>query len=219
MSKTSPKSAPTEGGSLVRIGRAEPPRERRDAAENRERILKAAKKLLRRRPLADICMDKLAEEAGVGKGTLYRRFPDRAALVHALLDEDTRQLQDRALAGFGLPKDASPLEHVLMLLAEIFDFVDDHSALLLEAHAQAPCQRLEHPAYTWQRTLISARLREAMRRGELEPLDPFLTAELMLSTLSPDAVTWMTSSEDRAVAAKANLLDLWRRALRMHPAR
>ena len=44
--------------------------------------------------------------------------------------------------------------------------------------------------------------------------DPVLTAEALLSTVSPDAMAWMTISDERAVAAKANLSQLWRRALR-----
>ncbi|BBX60852.1 TetR family transcriptional regulator [Mycobacterium saskatchewanense] len=54
--------------------------ERRDATENREKILRTAADLMAARgqnvPLTDI-----AEAAGVGVGTFYRRFPDRAALL------------------------------------------------------------------------------------------------------------------------------------------
>jgi AcrR family transcriptional regulator len=56
---------------------------RRDALENREKILTVAADLMSRRghhvPLADI-----AAAAGVGVGTLYRGYPDRAALLQAL---------------------------------------------------------------------------------------------------------------------------------------
>ena len=43
-------------------------------------------------------MEDIARAAGVGKGTLYRRYRDRAALAVALLDEHERRLQ-RAVAG------------------------------------------------------------------------------------------------------------------------
>ncbi len=62
--------------------------------------------------------------------------------------------------------------------------------------------------------MLDTRLKEAMRQGVIEPLDPVLTAEALLSTVSPDAMAWMTISDERAVAAKANLSQLWRRALR-----
>lgn len=60
-----------------------PRRPRRDAAENRERLLATAAALMLRRgrnvPLAEI-----ASEAGVGVATLYRSYADREALLHAL---------------------------------------------------------------------------------------------------------------------------------------
>ena len=40
-------------------------------------------------------MEKIARAAGVGKGTLYRRYPDRAAITVALLDEHERALQEQ----------------------------------------------------------------------------------------------------------------------------
>ncbi|MUN35261.1 TetR/AcrR family transcriptional regulator [Actinomadura litoris] len=58
-------------------------RPRRDAEANRERLLAAAVTVMLREgrgvPLATI-----AAEAGVGVGTLYRKYPDRQALLHAL---------------------------------------------------------------------------------------------------------------------------------------
>jgi AcrR family transcriptional regulator len=58
-------------------------RPRRDAELNRERVLSAAVSAMAREgrqvPIATI-----AEEAGVGVATLYRRYPDRDALLHAL---------------------------------------------------------------------------------------------------------------------------------------
>jgi AcrR family transcriptional regulator len=44
-------------------------------------------------------MDAVAAEAGVGKGTLFRRFGDRAGLAVALLDERERDLQAAVLSG------------------------------------------------------------------------------------------------------------------------
>lgn len=40
-------------------------------------------------------MEQIAATAGVGKGTLYRRYPDVASIATALLDEHERALQDR----------------------------------------------------------------------------------------------------------------------------
>ena len=57
---------------------------RADAQRNRRAILDAARELLSRYG-TDVPMDAIAEAAGVGVGTIYRRFPDRLALLHAVM--------------------------------------------------------------------------------------------------------------------------------------
>ena len=58
---------------------------RRDAERNRQRILQAASKVFTTRGL-QVTLDDVAREAGVGVGTVYRRFPDKEALVDALFE-------------------------------------------------------------------------------------------------------------------------------------
>ena len=66
---------------------------RRDAAENRQRLLDAAATVFSERGL-DVGVDEIARVAGVGIGTLYRRFPTKDALVSELV----RQVYDDFLA-------------------------------------------------------------------------------------------------------------------------
>src|SRR3712207_4184359 len=74
-------------------------RERADAARNRLRILAAAERLFAARGVAGVTMDDVAAAAGVGKGTLYRRFVDKGGLAVALLDQRERELQQAILTG------------------------------------------------------------------------------------------------------------------------
>jgi AcrR family transcriptional regulator len=60
------------------------PRMRTDAARNRERILAAAREMLVEHG-PDVPLDDIARRAGVGNATLYRHFPDRHALLRAVL--------------------------------------------------------------------------------------------------------------------------------------
>jgi|SRR5579875_1023580 len=72
---------------------------RRDAQRNRDRILDAACRCFAARGL-DIGVDEIAHSAGVGVGTLYRRFPSKASLIQAILERRLDELQptiDRAL--------------------------------------------------------------------------------------------------------------------------
>ena len=64
------------------------PRERADAVRNRAVILATAQKLFAEKGVENVSMDAIACGAGVGKGTLFRRFGDRASLVRALIEEN-----------------------------------------------------------------------------------------------------------------------------------
>jgi AcrR family transcriptional regulator len=73
---------------------------RRDAERNRQRILLAAAEVLAERGL-DATLDDVARQAGVGVGTVYRRFPGKEALIAALFEEQLTALVtmgERALA-------------------------------------------------------------------------------------------------------------------------
>src|ERR1700740_1037708 len=75
--------------------------ERADAARNRERILCSAVRLFDERGVDCVSMDDVAEAAGVGKGTVFRRFGSRAALAQAVLSE-----QERGVLGEIIPRQA-----------------------------------------------------------------------------------------------------------------
>lgn len=73
--------------------------ERADAARNRRLLLATAREMLAEQGADKLTMDGLAERAGVGKGTVFRRFGTRAGIFAALLDDDERQFQEQVLSG------------------------------------------------------------------------------------------------------------------------
>jgi len=64
---------------------------RADAERNRQRLLAAAKELFATRGL-DVTLDEVARHAGVGTGTAYRRFPNKDALIEALMVDRIAEL-------------------------------------------------------------------------------------------------------------------------------
>ena len=78
---------------------AAPRPERADAARNRQRLLGTARTMLADQGAETITMDALAERAGLGKGTVFRRFGTRAGIFQALLDDDERAFQQQVLSG------------------------------------------------------------------------------------------------------------------------
>lgn len=75
------------------------PTERSDAARNRVRLLEAAARLVAERGAEHVTMHEVAEAAGVGKGTLFRRFGDRDGLLLALLGEAEADFHEAYTSG------------------------------------------------------------------------------------------------------------------------
>src|ERR1700722_10458394 len=68
---------------------------RADAARNRERILAAARSVFAERGL-DATLDEVAQRAGLGVGTVYRRFPTKDDLVEALFEQSINEVVELA---------------------------------------------------------------------------------------------------------------------------
>jgi AcrR family transcriptional regulator len=75
---------------------------RRDAERNRQRILEVAQEVFAEQGL-DAGFDEIARRAGLGVGTVYRRFPDRGELVEELFEQRLTDIVSLATAGCGEP--------------------------------------------------------------------------------------------------------------------
>ena len=75
------------------------PRERSDAARNRAALLEAATRMIDRCGIDSVTMEAVAEAAGVGKGTVFRRFDSREGLMAALLDHSETAWQASVMSG------------------------------------------------------------------------------------------------------------------------
>jgi AcrR family transcriptional regulator len=91
---------------------------RRDAERNRQRILQAARKVFAERGLSG-SHDDIAREAGVGVGTVYRRFPHKEQLIDALFEERIEEIADVARAAADNPDPWDGLVGFLMRTQEL----------------------------------------------------------------------------------------------------
>ena len=165
--------------------------ERADAAANRVLILRTAERLFAERGVANVCMAEIAEAAGVGKGTLYRRFASKAELCLSLMHRQLSAFQSDSLARFrrqtagGVPY----LAQLADFLEGLVGFTDVHSPLLSEVE-RGGLLRTEQPLnlpHFWQFMTVSALLRSAARRGELvADLDLDYVGEALLAPLQID---------------------------------
>jgi AcrR family transcriptional regulator len=101
---------------------------RRDAAANRERVLAAASVAVRREG-ERVPMAAIADEAGVGIGTVYRHYPTRAALLSAVAERSWNLVLDHARTAASA--DGPAVDAIARFLAETIAARDD---LILPLH-------------------------------------------------------------------------------------
>ena len=161
---------------------SEPPQERGDAARNRLLLLDAARRLIAERGADAVSMDDIASAAGVGKGTVFRRFGSRAGLMMVLLDEDERASQQAFLFGPApLGPDAAPLERLIAFGRERIRFSHAHHELLADV-SRDPQNRFNAPAMVLHRH-VRVLLEDAQTTGDLE-----VQADALMALLQADYV-------------------------------
>lgn len=183
-----------------------PARVRRDAAANSDRILCAAREMIVREGAAALTMDRLAAGAGVGKGTVFRAFGNRAGLLAALTDETEREFQRAFLTGPPpLGPGASPLERLLAYGEGRLRLQVVH-AEIFRAMASGPMHKFEVPA----RSLAAAHVRMLLRQCGIDR-DLDVLAEALLGPLDSDVAFHLRS--DRGLTEE-QLLGGWRALVR-----
>jgi AcrR family transcriptional regulator len=160
-------------------------RERADAAANRVRILEAAVRVLAERGAEGTSVDAVACEAGVGKGTIFRRFGDRSGLFQALMDEHLRAFQDAFM--FGPPPlgpGASAEDRLAAFLDGFLDLHEDHLELMLALERD----RWRPPIGGY--LALSVHVESLIR--EISPaLDAPVIAQLLLNALNVNVVRYL----------------------------
>jgi AcrR family transcriptional regulator len=171
------------------------PRERLDAVRNRRRILAAAGELVAAHGAEGLSMNAVAAAAGVGKGTIFRRFGDREGLLQALLDEDTIDLQNQFLSGPPpLGPGAPPAERLEAFIVAFVRFEAAHLELLLAAeqgHIGADGS-----------ALTSFRLHVSWLLEQIDPsLDAPLVADMVLNSVSSRVIRHARRAPEDSTAA------------------
>lgn len=166
------------------------PCERADAARNRLKILAAAEKLFLEHGTDNVSMDAVAEAAGVGKGTLYRRFGDRSGLALAILDERDREFQESLIRGEPpLGPGAEPVDRLIAFGQGVMGLIAEHGDLVLAAQSGRPGARFMGPVYPSYRLHV---------RGLLRDIDPALDdeffADVLLAALSAELLNFWHGS-------------------------
>ena len=191
---------------LVELLRSPPPKEQARSARNRAAVLDAAARLFAEHGVEAVSMDQVAAEAGVGKGTLYRRFGDKSGLATALLDARERVLQEAILYGPPpLGPGAPPGERLAAFINAYLDYLLEHLTLSRTSETATVGARYRIGAYRfWHRHTV------ILLAGTP---DPEATAHALLAPLAAEHVAALLPElgEQRL---RANLVRLAHAAMR-----
>ncbi|MFG1664672.1 TetR/AcrR family transcriptional regulator [Streptomyces sp. Y7] len=192
---------------LLEVGSApDEPCLRADAARNRARLLEAASELIAEHGAAGVTMEAVAAAAGVGKGTVFRRFGDRTGLLTALLDHSARKLQGDFLGGPPpLGPGAPPVERLRAFGVAVLYRTAEQLDLQMAAQPE-PARRFSHPSVKALHTHVAVLLRQIQPGADCD-----LLAQTLLAYLDPALIHHLTRQcgmpMDRLEAGWLDLVD------------
>jgi AcrR family transcriptional regulator len=178
---------------------------RADAARNRDKVLAAAERLFREHGPDCVSMDAVAAEAGVGKGTLFRGFGDRAGLVLALLTEQERRLQEDVIRGPApLGPGAPPVERLVAFGARLLEHWAQHGELIAAAE-QTVGMRYRSAPFAFYRLHVQTLVQEAAPDDDWEYI-----ADALLAAMRVDHIRYLQTvremSDERIAAGWADVV-------------
>jgi len=170
--------------------------ERRDAREHRQQILDVAQHLFAEHGVDAVSMHQIAVAAGIGQGTLYRRYGHKGELCMDLLQEHHRQFVEEIATFFSATETSPALERLKGVLMRTITFLEEQGALL------GPIALTEHrwqcegddfsrnlsaqPSFfEWLHEVFTKLLTDAVEQGELAPLDVPYIADTILMNIYP----------------------------------
>lgn len=188
---------------LLPLGR--PHGERADAARNRRHLLEVARQMVAEHGVEKVTMDGLAERAGLGKGTVFRRFGTRAGIFRALLDADELLFQHDVMRGPPpLGPGAAPVPRLVAYGRARLAFLFGHfevARATIDRNGPVPAEGVEF-------TRIHIRMLLAQARLEIPDLDN-LAIQLTTALEGPILLAMYMVEPPGTADASGLLADSW----------
>lgn len=182
----------------------------------REAILDAAERLMARYGYKKMTVDDLAQEVGIGKGTIYLYFPSKEEVALTIIDRIVARVMERLQRHAASP--SSPAENLRQMLVDRvlirIDSVQRYSESIDELfRALRPAVLARRRRYFEEEAAVVASVvREGQRRGMFEPGDPLSTAQALLiatNSLLPSSLSTRELGEREEIEARTTqIVDL-----------
>ena len=152
-------------------------------------ILDALQKILLRKNIQSVSVSEIAQEAGIGKGSVYYYFPSKDAIYEALIERNYEKPLETA-RNLAVQTDVSPFTRMAML----FQACRNSSAEFLRKESSSNLPSVQERAYVHQKYLthlvqslkpeLTSIIRQGIERGEIHFDQPDALAEIVLIVLS-----------------------------------
>ncbi len=163
--------------------------ERRDAAENRQRILNAAIKLFEQNGVEQVSMNQIASEAQVGPGTLYRRYKSKSELCLDLIKDTVDLLFDNIETYLKENQSNSPDQRLKGILRVFMDFREKKAQLLTGVEDSSSTNlltfKLQTPVFNELHQLF-VKLFNEINATKQNHFDSTFRADMLLTALCKD---------------------------------
>ena len=175
---------------------------RADAARNRQRILAVADRLFAERGI-DVTVDDIADETGVGVGTVYRRFANKHELIRTIL---VRYLAELEVVTAEACRVSDPWRGIVHLLERTCELVAGNRAYNMAMNESDDSAKVFEP-FEAQFADVEQLLDRAQSGGVIRP--GVVLADLFAIVTMAHAVAAFTSSVDRAIGVVSHIADRW----------
>lgn len=154
-------------------------------------ILRKAQGLFAEHGVEAVSMHQVAKAAGVGQGTLYRRYPSKSnlcmSIMQSKIDGFLNEVRDYLAANAELPV----LERLSGIMTKQILFCHADVAWMKELFRSGKLKDVktnafESPPFVFMLHTVETLLKEAVENEELSPVDPVFTASMIAASLSPE---------------------------------
>lgn len=164
--------------------------ERRDAAENRQRIINAALKLFEQNDVEQVSMNQIAMEAQIGAGTLYRRYRNKSELCLDLIRDNIDILFENIETYLKQHQTEPPNKRIRGIISLFISFREKKAQLLKGVEESLSANRtkspMQSPLYHELHHLLVT-LFDEMNKNEQNQANSVFRADMLLMALKSDS--------------------------------
>ncbi len=160
------------------------------------KILDTAQALFQEYGIEDVSMHQVAQASGIGQGTLYRRFPSKNMLCLSLMQNKFQQFMKRTEAYLHSEQAVSAeqklttvVSNFLLLAGEDLEWIKQIMRTDRVRDTKVNC--FELPPFIFIRDHVQSLLEEAAAEQKLKDVDPFFTACMIATGLTPEKIAYL----------------------------